>query len=48
MTDAEYLKSIMPHATPEQLWKFCERVAICMYDSGLDEDIARAIALTWL
>lgn len=48
MTDAEYLRSIKPDVTPEQLWKFCERVAICMFDGGLDEDLARATALNWL
>jgi hypothetical protein len=48
MTDAQYLTSIRPNATTDELWRFCERVAICMFDGGLSEDYARATALNWL
>jgi hypothetical protein len=47
ITDTEYLLSIYPNATDNEIERFCERVAICVADH-ITEDVARAIALAGL
>lgn len=45
LTDAEFFRKHCPSASRDELFNFCERVAIMVIDGGVPEQQAREIAL---